>query len=181
MEGLSGRIRLRYRGYSRHSGRRSGVRPVIQSFKKVINAIPASYTAGFQNVVFAAGVDSVAAGQTSNTDNQVPTGSMIKGVTVQFAAVNLTAVANFVNLTLQYNLASQAFVDPMAVGGNHKRNQVLFQKCIAAGDNQNVNFSKYFKIPRQFQRIREGMEWSFTWSNDATISATVQIIYKFYR
>ncbi len=143
--------------------------------------IPASYGAGFQNVIFLKGVDSTAAGQTSKTDGDVPTGAILKSVTVQFAGVNLTALACFVNMSLQYNLANQAFIDPDTVGGNHIRNQILHLKLISAGPNQNVNFSRTFKIPKRFQRVQEGKEWSFTWANTASISAKIQIIYKFYR
>ncbi len=153
----------------------------MQSYKKVILVIPASYSSGFQNVVFLIGKDSVAAGQTSKTDGDVPTGSIIKSVTVQFAAVNLTALAGFLNLSLQYNLANQAFIDPDTIGGNHIRNQVIHQKLISAGQFQNVNFSKTFKIPRRFQRVQEGKEWSFTWNSNVSVSAMIQIIYKFYR
>ncbi len=160
-------------------GRRSGPRPVIRTFKKIINIIPASYGAGFSNVIFAEGKDGAAANQTSATDNDVPTGCLIKTVTIQFAAVNLVAAAAFLNLTIQYKLTGQSFIDPGILGGHTQRNQVFFQKCVASGLGQNVNFQKTFKVPKGFQRIREGMQWSFTWSNSASVSAIAQVIYKF--
>ncbi len=165
-----------YRSY-RGSRRRRSPRHFGKTYKKVLNIIPASYTSGFANAIIMTGVDGAAIGQTSNTDGSVPTGSHISTIIVQFAAVNLAAAACFIGTTLQYKLEGQSFIDPTAVGGDPQRNQVLNQNCLAAGESQSVNRTFAFKIPKQFQRLKEGMKWSFTWSTNATVSATLQIIY----
>ncbi len=139
---------------------------------------PASYTVGFQNVSFAVGIDGIAIGQTTPTDGNVPTGSRIDYVEVQFACVNLAAAAAFITPSLQYTKAGQIFIDPRVVGGDALRNQVLHQTCLAAGEGQNVNRVFKFKIPKKFQRLVEGMSWSFTWANSAAVTATIVVIYK---
>ncbi len=169
-----------HRGF-RGSRRRSGPRPVIQSYKKVLYYAGASFTAGFQTEFIAQGVDSVAAGQTGPTDVQVPTGSIIKYVEVQFAANNPSAAAVYLNCTLQYTRSNQNMLDPGVVGGHAQRNQVLHMDLFSVGHDQNSTHKFKFKIPKHLQRLQEGMDWGLTWANDATVGRTVQIIYKFYR
>ncbi len=155
--------------------------PVIQSYKKVINVIPASYGPGFSNIIFAQGTENATVGQNNATDGAVPTGAIIKYVEVQFNCINIVAGACFINTSLQYKLVGQNFVDPGIIGGNKQRNQVIHQQYYSAGENQSTSRTFKFKIPKRFQRVREGMDWSFTWSNSATVSAGAQVIYKFYR
>ncbi len=138
-------------------------------------------SSGFQSEFLAQGIDSVAAGQTSATDAGVPTGSVIKFIEVQFAANNATAAPCYLNCSLQYKLSTQAVVDPRAVGGNPQRNQVLHMDMFSVGADQNSTHKFRFKIPKGFQRIREGMQWVLVWSNSASINRTVQVIYKFYQ
>ncbi len=157
------------------------MRPVIQSYKKVIFFVNASFGPGFQNEEFAVGVDSVAAGQTSATDTNVPTGSIIKYFEVMFAASNVVSTPCFVNCTLQYTLSPQTAIDPNAVGGDPQRNQVLHMDLFSIGQSQNSTHKFKFKIPKQFQRLREGMRWKLTWRNSATVNRECLIIYKFYR
>ncbi len=170
-----------YRRGFRGGRRRSGPRPVIQSFKKVLHFINASFAAGFQFEQIAVGVDGVAAGQTSNTDGNVPTGSLIKYFEVQFAASNTVSTPCFINCTIQYRLNQQTTTDPNIVGGSAKRNQVLHMDLFTIGANQNSTHKFKFKVPKQFQRIREGMSWDLVWRNSATVNREVQFIYKFYR
>ncbi len=170
---------MRYRSY-RGSRRRSSLGNVVKSFKKVLNVIPASYTSGFTNVILTTGVDAISPGQLSITDQNIPTGSVVKYIEIQFAAVNLTATAGILGFALQYFLAGQTPIDPSAVGGHPQRNQVLHQACIAAGDNQNVNRTFKFKIPKKFQRTKEGMGFAFSWSTNVTVTAAIQVIYKLY-
>ncbi len=172
---------MRYRSYRGSRRSNGGSRPVVQSFKKVLNIVPASYTAGFTKVRLANGQDSVAAGQTGNTDDNVPTGSIIKYIEIQFSAVNLVAAACYINTTLGYLLAGQVAKDPLTIGGNTQRNQILHQSQFVAGLSQNANRTFKFKIPKKFQRLRENMEWVFTWNTSASVSASIQVIYKFYR
>ncbi len=155
--------------------------PPIQSFKKSINHVSASFTAGFQQEVLATGVDSIAAGQTTLTDGNVPTGSLIKYIEIQLAIANVVEAACFVNVAIQYRLSTQTAVDPDLVGGNPQRNQVLHQELFSVGGFQNSTHKFKFKIPKKFQRMREGQIWTLAWRNSATVSREVQAIYKFYR
>ncbi len=167
------------RGY-RGSRRRSGPRPVIKSFKKVIFRISASFSAGFATEQIAIGVDALAPGQVSVTDPNVPTGSIIKYIEVQFAATNVVSTPCFINCTLQYLVAGQAVINPNAVGGSNQRNQVLHMDMFTIGANQNSTHKFKFKIPKKFQRLRAGMEWQLAWTNSATVNRQMQAIYKFY-
>ncbi len=163
-------------------GRRSrGPKPVVQSFKKVLNFASASFTAGFQQELLAKGTDSVAAGQPTATNAEVPTGSSIRFFEIQFAVNNSVATPCYVNCSIQYTLDGQTVVDPDLVGGDKMRNQVLHQDLFTVGTNQNSTHKFKFKIPPKFQRIREGMSWLLVWSNSATVNREAQLIYKFYR
>ncbi len=166
---------------SRGMRRRSGPRPVIQSFKKVIFFIDASFGAGFTNDVIATGADSIAAGQTSSTDTVVSTGSILKYFEIQFACINPADAVIFVNCTIQYRLANQAFIDPNLMGGSNQRNQCLHMDLFSVGHDQNSTHKFKFKIPKQFQRMREGMVWSLTWRTNGIVNRQAQMIYKFYR
>lgn len=168
-----------YRGSRRRSG--GGLGNVVQSYKKILYIVNASFSAGFQNEEIALGVDSVAAGQTSATDVQCPTGCIIKYIEVQFAAHNIVAGPCYLNCTLQYRLQSQAGIDPRLMGGNAQRNQCLHMDNFSVGQHQNSTHKFKFKIPKKFQRLREGMKWTLVWSNTATVNREIQIIYKFYR
>ncbi len=168
------------RHYSRRMGRRS-MKAVIQSYKKVIFFVNASFTSGFASQRIAIGVDSVAAGQTSATDSQVPTGCLMKQFEVQFAVNNSVATPCYVNCSLQYTLVGQAVVDPNIAGGNAQRNQILHQELFTVGQDQNSTHKFKVLIPKQFQRVREGMAWFLVFNNSATINCSTQMIYKFYR
>ncbi len=167
-----------HRGY-RGSRRRSGKpRPMVKTYKKILNFAPASFSAGFTNQVFATGTDALAIGQTSATDGAVPTGARISFVEIQYAVSNVVTTAAYVNCTIQYILAGQAFKNPDLLGGNNQRNQVLHQELFSIGTEQVSNHKFKFKIPPKFQRLREGMQWALTWSNNVTVNNTTQIIYK---
>lgn len=170
-----------YRRGSRGYRRKPTMRPVIQSYKKVLHFVNASFSAGFQSERIVIGVDSVAAGQLSNTDSQVPTGSVIKYMEVQFAVHNSVETPCFINCTLQYTLPGQTALDPNTVGGNNQRNQVLHMDLFSVGALQNSTHKFKQKIPKGMQRIREGTSWFITWRNSATVNREVQMIYKFYR
>ncbi len=161
--------------------RRRTIRPVIQSYKKVLIFADASFGAGFNNQFILAGVDDVAAGQTTPTDNKVPTGSIVKYFEIQFALANNVATPIYINCTIQYKLAGQSFIDPELVGGNQQRNQVLHMDLFSVGANQNSTHKFKFKVPKQFQRCRDGMQWAMVWHTTGTINNKTQIIYKFYR
>ncbi len=165
-----------------HRTRARSIRPVIQSFKKVINHAGASRAASTDIIYpLSNGVDSVAAGQSSPTDVDVPTGSIIKGFIIQYSSMNLVGVSIFSNWCIQLVHSGQSLVSPILVGGNPRRNQVFKQGLMAIGDNQNSNMRLMFKIPKGFQRVREGDKWQLAVNSDGVLAAAAQIIYKFYR
>jgi len=170
-----------FHGY-RGSRRRNGPRQVIQSYKKVINHAAAS-RAATADIAFglSIGVDSIAAGQTGPTDINVPTGSVIKGFVIQYSSMNLVGVALFSHWCIQLTRAGQSLVTPLLVGGNPQRNQVFKQGLMAIGESQNSNIRLLFKIPKGFQRVREGDQWTLVVNSDQVIASVAQIIYKFFR
>ncbi len=161
--------------------RRRSIAPVIQSYKKVLNQAPVSRAAGTFTTSLAVGQDSVAAGQTSVSDSNVPTGAIIKYIEITHACGNAGTAPAFVWTAIQYILDGQSIIVPDVVGGNPRRNQVLHQTMFQIGPDQSNVRTYKFKIPKQFQRIREGMSWQFVRVFDVTTSEAVQTIYKFYR
>ncbi len=162
----------------RRMGRRSGSRPLRKTYKKVLNFAEASFAAGLRGEVFVSGADSVAIGQTSGTDATVPTGARVTFLEVQFPVTNAVDQTAYINCSIQYVLSSQSVVDPDGVGGNPRRNQVLHQELFSVGFNQNSTHKFKFRIPKIFQRVREGMTWQLVWSNSNTVNRRIQVIYK---
>lgn len=162
--------------------RRSSPRSVVQSYKKVINYAPTSQPAATTlNYIAVTGQDSVAAGQTGVTDTNVPTGSVVKYIEIQYSVTNLVAIASHQFVSIQLQLSGQSVVDPQAVGGTAQRNQVHFQLQFNIGKDQNSNHIFRFKVPKKYQRVREGMIWNFAAKGDTVHTGAVQMIYKFYR
>ncbi len=168
--------------FRRRARRRSSMpRAVVQSYKKVINFAPASIGSGSANQIFVTGVDSVAAGQTGPTDSGVPTGSVIRFVEIQIALGQIVGGAVFVHYSLQLLRGGQAAVPSNVIGGSNRRNQVLHQNMFQLGINQNFNRTLKMKIPRMFQRVREGDLWLLEVTTSNTLTQAYQIIYKFFR
>ncbi len=167
-------------GMPRHF-RRSRMAPVIQSYKKVLNYAPTSFTAQSQNFIITIGQDSVPAGQTGPTDQGVPTGSVVKFFELQQAYANLSGGSSYVHYSIQLLRTDQTAIPSNVVGGSPKRNQVFYQRVDNVGANQNYNRAIKFKIPKRFQRVREGDIWLLEVTNSATIVMAHQFIYKFYR
>ncbi len=165
-----------YRGFRK--GR--GPKPVIKSYKKVLFFGPASFAAGFTNQVLCTGKDGQLEQQTTPTDGDVPSGCIIKYFEIQIALANISSTTCFVDCTLQYKLGGQGLIDPRVVGGHNQRNQVVHMDNFSVGIEQNSTHKFKFKVPKQFQRIREGMQWSLTWSTSNSVSNQTQVIYKFY-
>ncbi len=167
----------------RHFRRRaSGVRQIVKSYKKVLNFLPASNPGGaFIEYTIATGTDGASSQQITNIDPVVPTGAILKYIEVQVATVNATASPSIINTVVQYTLPGQVAIDPVAVGGNNRRNQVLHMDIFSAGEGQNSNRIYKIKIPKRFQRLSEGMKWTFALRNSVTITFSMQIIYKFYQ
>ncbi len=167
-----------------HRTRRRSISPrsVVQSFKKVLNYAGTSQVANTQeNILLSSGTDSAAAGQTGPTDANVPTGSVIKGFIIQYSSYNTVNVAAFTHIAIQLKRGTQSFIDPRLVGGNTQRNQVFKQKLWNVAPNTNSNHAFMFKIPRGYQRVREGDVWSFSVISDQIVTRVVQVIYKFFR
>ncbi len=170
------------RRYSRRRSSPRVVRNPVQSYKKVLNFAPASRAAAASvTVTMATGTDSVAAGQTGPTDSAVPTGSMITSIDIQASFANLVGIASFLFLTVQHLRSGQGNIDPQAIGGDPQRNQVHLQLQRSLGMNQNRDFHIRFKIPKKYQRVREGDLWRLVTKGDTIRTDAYQIIYKFYR
>ncbi len=153
-----------------------------QSYKKVINHAPTARAAASAiSHAIVVGTDSVAAGQTGPTDTAVPTGSVIKWLEIQYAYTNLVAVSLFHHSILQLARSQQANIDPLVVGGNNARNTVVHQELRSLGKEQNGTIKLKIRIPKIYQRIREGDFWTFITNGSAVYTDAVQVIYKFYR
>ncbi len=168
----------------RHYRRRSmGPRTVIQTYKKVINEAPTSRAAGASiNHVLSNGVDSLAQGQTGPSDALVATGSVITNFNINYCTMNLADTVCFLHFSVQQLRSGQAnTINPNVVGGNPQRNQVFFQALRSVGPNQNMNIAINFKIPKKYQRVREGDFWFVTILGTAIHTDTIQTIYKTLR
>ncbi len=152
----------------------------MRTYKKIITkTIVSSALETAANI--AVGVDSVALGQTSVTDPNVPTGSNIRGVLCQCGFSNPGTTSVEVGATLQYQLSGQsANVNPLAQGGDPQRNQVLKSWHFIVAQDSMKNINEYVKIPRKFQRIREGMVWRFVVDSAISVAReeALQFIYK---
>jgi len=166
---------------SRGSRRRSTPRAVIQSYKKVLNFGPGSESAGAVHNTLVVGQDSVAAGQTGVEDANVPTGSIVKYIEIQFQITNLVSVSAVCTTAIQMVLNAQTAINPKTVGGNPQRNQVMNQRQFMIGKDQNSNHVYKFKVPPKYQRVREGMKWQFSVNCDVVSGQSLLVIYKFYR
>ncbi len=166
-----------HRGF-RGSRRRSGPRPIVKTYKKVLNFSEASFAAGNRSEKLIEGKDSTAIGQTSGVDADIPTGARVKYFLIQMPITNAVNQTAYINCSIQYTLDGQTFADPDAIGGNTRRNQVLHQSLFSVGFNQNSTHTFKQKVPRQLQRIKEGMIWRLVWSNSNTVNRRLQVIYR---
>ena len=167
--------------YRRRRPMRRALGQVIQSYKKVLTHAPASSAASQIDYDLSSGVDSVAAGQTSGTDANVPTGAVLKYIEIQYSVQNLVSVAATQYLCIQRVHSGQSNINPSAVGGHAQRNQVHWQLLKMCGQDQNNNMTIRFKVPKKFQRVREGDKWVLSVYTDVTHTHACQVIYKFYR
>jgi len=124
------------------------------------------------------GVDSTAIGQTGPTNASVPTGWFIEYIEIQWAVTNLVNISLFLQSSIQLIHNAQSVIDPRVVGGNPQRNQVFHQDIKSLGQTQNGNWKFRFKIPKAFQRVREGTKWSFVYENTAVMTDSMNVIYK---
>ncbi len=164
----------------RHYRRKMRPRRVFgRSFKKVLNFAPASHGAIKVDFQLVQGVDSATMGQSAPTDDVVPTGCTVDWIEIQYGVVNLTALSNFIHVSIQNLVSNQAStIDPALVGGNNQRNQVHHQEVRSCAPNQNMTFNLKFRVPKQLRRVREGSKWFFTVKGSNSYTDVCQVIYK---
>ncbi len=165
---------------SRGFRRRSMPRLVQHTYKKVLNFAEASFTAGQRAELLITGVDNISPKQTTATDAQCPTGAHVRYFEVQMPITNAVDQTAYINCSIQLSLTNQPTQDPDSVGGAPLRNQVMHQELFSVGFNQNSTHKFKFKIPKVYQRLKEGQEWNLVWSNSNTINRRLQVIYKIY-
>ncbi len=153
-------------------------RRFTRTYKKVLNFAPTAQSTGNHTNVISNGQDTLAIGQTGPTNASIPTGWFIEFIELQYSAVNLVNTTCFIHTSLQLVHSGQSVIDPIVVGGNPQRNQVFHQDMKSLGQTQNGNWKFRFKIPRQYQRVREGDSWNFTYNNTAIVTDAMQVIYK---
>ncbi len=150
-----------------------------KTYKKILNFAPVTEGAGaIVHKLLVNGVDSISPGQLGVTDATVPTGAIITHIEIQFVVTNLVSVFAALNIAIQYTLQSQSPIDPRVIGGNQQRNQVFFQSMRAIAKDQNQTLIIRFKIPKSFQRVKEGMQWHFSHVTGPASSDAAQVIYK---
>ncbi len=150
----------------------------MRTFKKQLNFTFVS-SAVLTADTLVQGVDSTALGQTTITDGAVPTGSKIKGILLMLGLSAPSTTSVEVGVNIQYLLAGQTTnVDPLAVGGNAQRNQVIKSWHYIVAQDSMVNINAFVKIPKQFQRVREQMLWRVVISSSSSREQAHQSIYK---
>ena len=146
-------------------------------YKKVLNFLQVGTAVQtIDNLVN--GVDSTALGQTTITDGNVPSGSHVKAIRIQYAVGNIGATVIEVGVSLQYRLGGQGtVVPPLSTGGNNQRNQVIKQWHFSLAPNEHRNINELCKIPKKFWRVREAMKWDLVKESNASRSESNQVIY----
>ncbi len=152
----------------------------IQSFKQITIDGPASRAAA-TNIVhdIVVGVDNYT-GPTAN-NNEVPTGAKIMSILVLATFTNLVSISSLLHFNIMMVRGGAPSPTPGAVGGSNQRNTVVFTHMAFLGQNQNSNFVFRIKVPRIYQRIREGDTFKIKYRTDTTFASATQAIYKFYR
>ncbi len=166
--------------YRNRRRRSMGARPVIQSYKQITVDGPASRAAATDishRIVL--GVDNYTGPSAAN--EEVPTGAVIKFLTILASFSNLVQVSGLLHFNLQCKRSGIVTVTPGAVGGSPQRNTVIHTAMRFIGQNQNTNIPLRVKIPPTFQRIREGDSWIIVYRADVVFASATQAIYKFYR
>ncbi len=168
--------------YYRRGGRRRnsmGLRP-IQSYKQINIDGPASRAAAtlIQPAILQ-GVDNYTGPSAAN--NEVPTGAKVTSFIIFACFTNLVSVSALLHMNVQFLRSGQGAITPGAIGGNAQRNQVVATVMKFLGKDQNSNFTFQVKVPKIYQRIREGDVWRLTYVVDAVFASATQALYKFYR
>ncbi len=152
----------------------------VQSYKQITVDGPANRAAATTIVhTFLSGLDNYVGPTAANSE--VPTGASVSSVLVMLTFTNLVSVSALLHLNVQLFRSGGTAVTPGAVGGSPARNTVIYTQMIFLGQNQNNNFMFRVKIPKLFQRVREGDAWQLRYRADAVFASATQVIYKFYR
>ncbi len=152
----------------------------IQSYKQVSVDGPASRAAATNiSHQLLIGVDNYS-GPTAN-NNEVPTGAKVMSMFIMMTFSNLVSVSALLHLHIQCTRAGIVIITPGAVGGNTARNTVIHTDMFFIGKEQNTRILLRLKIPRIYQRIREGDQFFLVYRADAVFASATQVIYKFYR
>ncbi len=163
-----------YRGMRRQSIRNPGI-----TFKKVINEASASELSGKIDFIIASGVDGISPTQATAVDHTVPVGGIISKFNIWINYASLANVAVFVTWSIQLLHKSQSSIDPLLVGGDDQRNQVMLMGVKSVGLNQNSDIQIKFNVPKKFQRIRAGDFWVVTTNATNVSTAQKMCIYTF--
>jgi len=167
------------RRYSSFRGsRRRRIAPRI-TFKKVLNEAPASESAGKIDFIIASGVDGINPTQVSAVDHTVPVGAIISKFDIWLNYASLANVAVFQTWSIQKLHKSQGSIDPLVVGGDDQRNQVMLMGRKSIGFNQNSDIHIKFNVPKRFQRTRAGDFWVVTTNASNVMTAGKMCIYTF--
>jgi len=159
----------------------------IQSFRQI-------YDKAATIIGLADETDIVADGSDQNppgfTNNVVPVGAMIYrirlNITVQGASSSDSGKAGFIVYKLRGGQGGGTDItNYITLGGTATRNQVFWNQALPYGteDAGPRSFDRWLKIPKTFQRMREGdnFQVKFTNSDASSVSYSLHAEYKFYR
>ncbi len=168
--------------FRRRTRRRSFSRNLspIQSFKQITVDGPASRAAATDIAhQFLVGVDDYTGPDANN--KIVPTGAKVMSILIFACFTNLVTISSLLHFIVTMSRGSASTPSPGSVGGDNRRNTVIFTHMAFLGKDQNSNFVWRLKIPPIYQRIREGDAWNLKYRTDTVFASATQVIYKFYR
>ncbi len=169
-----------FRGSRNRRRSRSMALTPINSYKQITVDGPASRAAAttiFHRIV--RGVDNYSGPSAAN--DEVPTGAKIFSILVFACFTNLVGISSLLHLNVNMLRAGAPSPTPGVVGGFAGRNTVVMTQMKFLGKDQNSNFMWRIKVPKVFQRIREGDEFFIFYRTDTVFASATQAIYKFYR
>ncbi len=152
--------------------------PGTNSIKYIVNIAGASEPAGLSAVTMALGTDLITGGQSAPTVAAVKTGSKIALFDIRMPKVSLSATANFIHWSIQRVLSGQSVINPIIMGGDPLRKNVMLSGVLGLGEGQNNQLHIRYKVPPKFQRIGDGDAWILVNNNTGAVSTIYQIMYK---
>jgi len=162
----------------RRRSRRVSMRPVIQSVKRQIVVGPITQVPGNIQYTLVKGVDLLSV---PVEQEEVPTGAVVKFIEVQISQQDVAGPGtNFSVISIQRVHSGQVVIDPYTTGGNEQRNQVFHTilRCVAPSQNSNILIK--FKVPKSFQRMRNGDKWVLTVNNNNALEHLHFVFFKYY-